>query len=105
MRDRAGAYGDGARQGAPQAIQVADRWHLLRNSGDALRGVLDHHHRDLDEAARIAAVTVEPAANDKAPGATCDRDFEPPITKAERWTPGIEGKLALMKQFACADRV
>src|SRR3954463_14799411 len=84
VRDRAGAYGDGARQGAPQAIQVADRWHLLRNSGDALRGVLDHHHRDLDEAARIAAVTVEPAANDNAPGATCDRDVEPPITKAER---------------------
>ena len=84
VRDCAGAYADGARQGAPQAIQVADRWHLLRNSGDALRGVLDHHHRDLNEAARIAAVTVEPAANDNAPGATCDREVEPPITKAER---------------------
>ncbi len=42
-RDRASEYATAARKGAPQAIQVADRWHVLKNLGDALEVLLAHH--------------------------------------------------------------
>jgi transposase len=42
-RDRGGAYASAAREGAPQATQCADRFHLLKNLGEALEGFLAHH--------------------------------------------------------------
>jgi transposase len=42
-RDRLKAYQDGARAGAPQATQVADRFHLLQNLAEALDQVLSAH--------------------------------------------------------------
>jgi transposase len=48
-RDRAEAYAAGIRQGAPEATQVADRFHLLKNLAAALQEVFSAHHREIDQ--------------------------------------------------------
>jgi transposase len=47
-RDRSTAYAEGARQGASEAIQVADRFHLLQNLREALDQVFITHSPILD---------------------------------------------------------
>lgn len=42
-RDRAGAYAHGATTGAPQAMQVADRFHLVKNLRDTLVREFERH--------------------------------------------------------------
>jgi transposase len=42
-RDRGGDYAAAARKAVPGATQTADRFHLLKNLGDALEGVLSRH--------------------------------------------------------------
>ena len=50
-RDRASSYAEAARRSAPRAVQVADRWHLLRNLSEALRRALEPHSTLLRQAA------------------------------------------------------
>jgi len=51
-RDRAPKYAEGAREGAPQAVQVADRWHVLKNLGETVQRVLTRQRASVDQAAR-----------------------------------------------------
>jgi transposase len=46
-RDRASSYADGAKKGAPDAIQVADRYHLVANLRDTLQRLLDRKRQCL----------------------------------------------------------
>jgi transposase len=63
-RDRSGIYAEAATKGAPQALQVADRWHLLHNLVEVLEEFLLHHRAALREAAagRAAAPSEETSA-------------------------------------------
>jgi transposase len=59
-RDRGGAFADGARQAAPDATQVADRFHLLQNLGKALDLVLTREHDVLTHVADALNAAPEP---------------------------------------------
>ena len=74
-RDRAEAYASGLRQGAPEATQVADRFHLFQTLAATLEEVFSAHHRDL--AALHEATRPEPVHLDADAVAV---PMEPPVT-------------------------
>jgi transposase len=63
-RDRCGSYAQGAQEGAPQAHQVADRFHMLQNLGEAIQ-------TQLSRAGSSARPLLPPGDGDRDPMISC----------------------------------
>jgi len=68
-RDRGGIYADGAARGAPQAVQVADRFHLLCNLTSAVQRVLEQKRTALAKAVVPVVAEASTPRTDSAPKA------------------------------------
>ena len=112
-RDRSATYAEAATEGASQAVQVADRWHLLKNLREAVEQVLGRHYAAIKAALKaleappdpgpdgkpIASPTdpAVPAAEPPPPGPSVEPAPEPPRLRARR-----ARRLELVERF---DRV
>jgi transposase len=69
-RDRWTAYAKAATEAAPQAQQVADRWHLLKNLREAVERLLARHPAEIRQAAQTENPATASPPSPTADGAT-----------------------------------
>jgi transposase len=56
-RDRSSEYAAGISKGAPQALQVADRWHIGKNLADSVQTLLARCRAEIRRALQVQAMT------------------------------------------------
>lgn len=75
-RDRANAYAEAARKGAPDAVQIADRFHLLKNLAEAFENFLKRHHKEFRKAAECLSPAPIPRPAEDKPKQPSRADLE-----------------------------
>ena len=85
-RDRAGAYAEAATRGAPRAKQVADRYHVLVNLRDTIKGTLARTSGSLPE---VDAERDEPPASSQPAMASLQAARVPAETAPEHERAGV----------------
>jgi transposase len=82
-RDRSPTYAAGINEGAPGAVQVADRFHLLMNVREALEKVMYRQNRLLRSRSLAAPTSTAPTEGDDA-YAGCRLRLLPHLTRPKR---------------------
>jgi transposase len=98
-RDRGGDYASATTAGAPQARQCADRFHVLKNLGEALEGVLARHlaaHRK-SQAQKSRATPLSDAPSQQPPKLS-PKEAELSQAKREERLARYQQVVALRKQ-------
>ena len=106
-RDRSSAYSQAASEGAPNAQQVADRWHLLKNVREAIERLFERHLPVITKALKPADPESESSA-DALPGGTPDAGttLEPASQESSLTPPPAPSRheTALRKQTRRVER-
>ena len=92
-RDRCGLYADGATRGAPQAQQIADRFHLVLNLSLAMERVLEEHSRDL------TLPPAEGAGPDTEPTSSGEVDPSMPLPPPPQPTPSEQRRQHRLQRY------
>jgi transposase len=76
-RDRSTEYERGIEEGAPDAVEILDRWHLLKNLREAVERVLEHNHG-------VLSTVRLPSSTDQDPYASHEYTPEPRAAKERK---------------------
>ena len=102
-RDRMKAYIDGARAGAPQATQVADRFHLLQNLAEALDQVFSAHGNALKTVRAALGSTPVLQPDGRAPS-PCHRACRRYRSRRRRRNAGRDDSPPMSRSGPCTAR-